>query len=234
MSKTRHPTRPALSREYILDRALALIDEEGLSSFSMRKLGSEAGADPMAIYYYFPNKAALFDGIVERVYCEIDPAAFGRSEDPRERVAEGLRAMRRAFLRHPRTLPIVSTRPANTPAMAALIESFLRILEASGMSPERAMDAITCFTVYTIGHALAQAGEPLGGQESGSGRSPIEASADLPLLARALGAMGDYDPDRQFELGLRALIEGLLGYPADTALAPAPPPLVESRTRRKR
>jgi predicted hydrolase (HD superfamily)/AcrR family transcriptional regulator len=206
MSMARRPTRPALSRDYILDRALALIDREGVEAFTMRRLGAETGADPMAIYYYFPSKAALFDGIVERVYLEIEAGAIGEGGDPRERVAEGLRAMRKAFLRHPRALPIVSTRPANTRAMAALMESFLSMLKDSGLGPEPALDAVACFTVYVIGHALAQAGEPVGGAE------PLDLGVfdEFPLLKRAADSPRAYDPDRQFELGLGALIEGLL------------------------
>ena len=47
------PTRPTLSREYIAAMALALVDDIGRDKFSMRKLGTELGVDPMAVYRYF-------------------------------------------------------------------------------------------------------------------------------------------------------------------------------------
>ncbi|MGA2546171.1 MAG: TetR/AcrR family transcriptional regulator C-terminal domain-containing protein [Rectinemataceae bacterium] len=164
----------------------------------------------LAMYYYFPNKAALFDGIVEKVYLEIDPGPMGESGDPRERVAEAVRSMRRAFLRHSRALPIVSTRLATTPAVVKLIEAFLSLLEDAGFSPEVASDAITCFAVFTIGHTLAQAREPLGGEDPNANEL-FQASADCPHFNKALKTMKPYDPDRQLELGLKALIDGFWG-----------------------
>jgi AcrR family transcriptional regulator len=38
--------------------ALALIDDIGRTSFSMRKLGAELGIDPMAVYRYFSDQEA--------------------------------------------------------------------------------------------------------------------------------------------------------------------------------
>ena len=61
-----------LSRERIVETALALVDAEGIDALSMRRLGAELGVDPMAIYYYVPNKATLLDAIVEAVMSEID------------------------------------------------------------------------------------------------------------------------------------------------------------------
>ena len=62
--------RPLVER--IVATAVAMIDADGLDGFSMRKLGRQLRADPMAVYHYFPSKAALFDTVVESVYCEID------------------------------------------------------------------------------------------------------------------------------------------------------------------
>ena len=47
--------RQPLSRERIVDTALALVDAKGLAALSMRRLGAELGMDPMSVYYYVPN-----------------------------------------------------------------------------------------------------------------------------------------------------------------------------------
>ena len=57
--------RPGLTPVLIVESAIALLDAEGADAFSMRKLGTHLGVDPMAVYHYFPNKTALFDGIVD-------------------------------------------------------------------------------------------------------------------------------------------------------------------------
>jgi AcrR family transcriptional regulator len=65
-----------LNREYIAAVALALIDKAGLVKFSMRKLGSELGVDPMAVYRHFEDQEALFDGIAEALFEELDVDAL--------------------------------------------------------------------------------------------------------------------------------------------------------------
>ena len=65
------PTRPALNREYLATAALALIDGEGLRKFSMRRLGTVLGVDPMAARH-FQDQEALLDGIAEALFAEMD------------------------------------------------------------------------------------------------------------------------------------------------------------------
>ena len=59
--------RPGLSRDKILDAAIAFVDEHGLTALSTRKLGAALGVEGMTLYYYVPNKAALLDGMAERL-----------------------------------------------------------------------------------------------------------------------------------------------------------------------
>lgn len=57
------PPREPLSRERIITAALELIEEEGLEGLSMRHLGRRLGVEAMALYHYFPNKAALLEAM---------------------------------------------------------------------------------------------------------------------------------------------------------------------------
>src|SRR5688500_13801430 len=60
-----------LSRELVLSAALALVDAEGLDALTMRRLGQELGRDPMGLYRYAANRAALLDGVSELVLNEL-------------------------------------------------------------------------------------------------------------------------------------------------------------------
>jgi AcrR family transcriptional regulator len=69
-----------LSHKDVVHAALRIIDHDGLNGLSIRKLGMHLGVDPMAIYYYFPNKQAVLDGIMEAVMSEITiPDTLGPS-----------------------------------------------------------------------------------------------------------------------------------------------------------
>ena len=61
-----------LARERIVDAAMGIIDAEGLDALSMRRLGAELGVNPMAAYHYMPNKAALYDLVLEAVMAGVD------------------------------------------------------------------------------------------------------------------------------------------------------------------
>jgi TetR/AcrR family tetracycline transcriptional repressor len=203
------PVRPALTRAYIVSSALALIDRDGLDGFSMRKLGTELGVDPMAVYHHVPSKSALFDGVVDAVYSGVDLAGVPRTGDWREQTAEFMHRMRAAIRRHPNALPILATRPEFGPAMLDIGELALGILHDAGFTTQQAFDILNCLATFTIGHALAEVGVPVGGETA----APDEMLAAIdprayPRLHRALTDGYDYRPDDQYEMGLRALLDG--------------------------
>jgi AcrR family transcriptional regulator len=65
-------SREPLSRERIVEAALALIDEQGLAAFSTRKLGERLGCQAMSIYHHFPSKQHLLDALVDHAMASID------------------------------------------------------------------------------------------------------------------------------------------------------------------
>ena len=65
--------RAPLTRERVLRTAVALADQGGVESLSMRKLAQELGVVPMALYKHVANKDELLDGMVDVVVGEIDP-----------------------------------------------------------------------------------------------------------------------------------------------------------------
>jgi AcrR family transcriptional regulator len=201
--------RPALTREYIVAVALALIDRDGLASLTMRKLGTELGVDPMAVYHHLPNKAALFDGVVEAVYAEIDLGGLPTTGSWRERMSGAMHRMRAVFRSHPNALPVLATRPANTPPVLAMLEQGLRVMQAAGFAPATALDALSCLSMFTVGHALAEVGTPVGGEidDPGAAFATMDPAA-YPHLLQAFMSY-EYRPDDQYELGLQAMLDGL-------------------------
>lgn len=53
------------SRARILDAALALMSERGVSGTSMRKLADGCGLNVATLYHYFPSKADLLRAVIE-------------------------------------------------------------------------------------------------------------------------------------------------------------------------
>src|SRR4051812_47304634 len=69
--------RAPLTRERVLRTAVALADQGGIESLSMRNLAQALDVVPMALYRHFANKDELLDGLVDLVVGEIDPPLEG-------------------------------------------------------------------------------------------------------------------------------------------------------------
>src|SRR5499425_3686005 len=61
-----------LSKAAVVDRALALSDAEGLDTLTIRRLATELGVTPMALYWHFRNKEELLAGLADQVWSELD------------------------------------------------------------------------------------------------------------------------------------------------------------------
>ena len=90
--------REQLSQERIIAAALELVDEHGLEGLSMRALGRRLGVEAMALYHYFPSKAALLEAVgqigrdVEGVFGGFFDDMVTQGVPPGERVVQlGLR-----------------------------------------------------------------------------------------------------------------------------------------------
>ena len=55
------PDPGVLDASAIVDAALKIADEQGLGAVSMRRVASQLGVTPMALYYYVENKDQLID-----------------------------------------------------------------------------------------------------------------------------------------------------------------------------
>lgn len=54
-------------RDDIVRRAVRVLDDYGLASLTMRRLGSELGLQPSAIYHHFPNKQTLLAAVADEI-----------------------------------------------------------------------------------------------------------------------------------------------------------------------
>ena len=66
-TNSRAAPRVPLTKERVLQAALALADEGGIKALSMRKLAQELGVEAMSLYNHVANKGEILDGIVELV-----------------------------------------------------------------------------------------------------------------------------------------------------------------------
>lgn len=157
--------RVSLSRDRIVDAAIGIIDEHGLPSLSMRRLGSLLGVEAMSLYRYVPGREQLLDAVVERMVGEMsnDPDVLDSPEhgwqDYLQRLAHGIR---RVALAHPKAFPLVASRPAEAPWLRpplrslTWVEAFLDGLHSEGFGDAAIVGAYRAFTSFLLGHLLLE------------------------------------------------------------------------------
>src|SRR5215212_1828328 len=98
MATTTQPRVP-LSRERILHAALELVDDGGVESLTMRKLGDSLGFEAMSLYNYVTSKHDVLDGILDLVLGESEPPS--REGDWDGAIRASAVSVHEALRRHP-------------------------------------------------------------------------------------------------------------------------------------
>ncbi|MFJ8648648.1 TetR/AcrR family transcriptional regulator [Streptomyces sp. NPDC093546] len=224
--------RGRLSRELVLATALALVDREGLSALSMRRLAAELGVEAMALYRYAAGKDGLLDGLVEAFFAELldalgplgpagadpDAEADGRAE--LHRTALGIH---RLSLRHPQVVPLLATRMLAVPlsrrprAVLRAHERVLVLLARSGVAEDRAPLAYRAVTAWVLGYVLVELtavvdtpDEPEPAIRFGLHRMPAD---ELPRLRAAAPALAERAGEEGLAAGLDALLDRFAAPP---------------------
>ena len=211
--------REPLSRERILDTAVALADEGGVESLSMRKIAQELGVVPMALYKHVANKDELLDGMIDVVVGEIDPPIEGA--DWKTTMRERILSARRALLRHPWASRVIESRREPTPTVIAYIDSMMGIFLEGGFSIDLMHHAI-----HVMGSRILGFSQELFDDASSM---PADEAAEMwtqmadvyPNIAKLLpvaltthdegGAVvgGGCDDQFEFEFALDLMLDGL-------------------------
>jgi AcrR family transcriptional regulator len=210
------PTRTPLSRERVLDGALAVADAGGIAGLTIRSIADKLGVKPMSIYHHVANKEQILDCIVDMVFAEIElpvPGGDWRTEMYRRAVSE-----REALNRHPWAIQLLQSRTTPGPATLRHHDAVVGSLRGGGFSIEMTAHAFALIDSYVLGFALSEAALPIHGPES----TPEVAESIMRQFA------GDtypnltefsiehvmkpgYDFGAEFEFGLDLILDGLAG-----------------------
>jgi TetR/AcrR family tetracycline transcriptional repressor len=179
-----HPREP-LTRDRIIDAALRIVDGQGLSRLTMRRLGDSLEVEAMAIYHHLPRgKEELLDGLVEYVAVHPAPQA-GAGADWRRRLTGWAEGYRDRLLGHAGVLPLLVTR-RNPVALSTTAASVQEVLRQAGHPEAAAATGAHALLSFVIGHtalevrglAARQAADPEG---TGDWATRFTAGLDLVL-----------------------------------------------------
>ncbi len=206
--------RKPLSRDRILETAVAYADEHGIDALSMRRLGQQLGFEAMSLYNHVANKDDLLDGMLDIVLAEMEiPTA-----------EEGLEGIRNAAIsahaslgRHPWAAGTLMAPSRVRPLRLAYMDGLLGGLRGAGFSPETTYHAYHVIDAYIIGFSLWQATHDFTLPEEATSdlrgfldrMLPVETYPDLHAHGIQHMEPGSLDDTSAFEYGLDLLLASL-------------------------
>ncbi|MEU6642809.1 TetR/AcrR family transcriptional regulator C-terminal domain-containing protein [Saccharomonospora sp. NPDC046836] len=209
--------RPPLTRRAVVEGALSLADSAGLGAVTIRRLANDLGVTPMALYWHFRSKDELLDGMVDRIYEQLD-LTVDASAPWSEQLRTFLGSMVDVLRSHPSTALLLSTRSTTSESGLRATEVALDILWRGGFSPMEATQIVR-HVLSTLTNLVSgvpgsepqgESGELLAAQRrarSFLGSLPPER---YPRLVEAAGPLSECeDEDAYFAFGLDLLLAGI-------------------------
>jgi TetR/AcrR family transcriptional regulator, tetracycline repressor protein len=220
------PDRPRLSKQAVVDRALALADADGLDALTIRRLATELGVTPMALYWHFHSKDQLFAGLADRIWAEIDTDVDPAAPWPAQ-LRGLLESLVRVLRAHPSAsqLLLIGEKLSGTAAVQAT-ETTLEVLRRGGFDPEHAAEVARSGLWTGLMLVMSEPGYDPGLTEAERAEKQRLTRVRLALLppdryprvvAAAAALTRCDDPDFHYRFGIDLFIAGV------EAMAPGAP-----------
>ncbi len=182
-----------MDRRQIAVAALALIDADGLTAFSLRNLAKALGVSAAALYWHLPNRNAVLAEVVALVIAGVSP------QEPlpwQTYLRELIAAFRAALHRHPNAAPLLGAAiVTNSATDLALVEGILSALDQAGFAGAKLVAAYNATCAAMVGFAVEELcpvpDDAAAWQHDVQARLAGVSAAELPLLSRNLPLLAD-------------------------------------------
>lgn len=215
MSTGRTRERANLSRDAIVEAAVAIVDAGGPDALTMRAVADRLGAGTMSLYRHVAGREELLDLVLASMTAEVPVHAV--TGDWAADLAQVARDVRAALLLRPQLTILLTSRMGAGSGGIALLDRALGILRTAGFGPQDAVLANNVLGNYVAGAALWEA-VGLQGTSGPERTARLAATAatvlalpadEYPAVAWAGNAIVSGSLDERFEFGLQVLVAGL-------------------------
>jgi TetR/AcrR family transcriptional regulator, tetracycline repressor protein len=212
---TRTRPRGSLTREQIINEALALLEEHGPGGLSMRRLADRLGVAPGALYTYVRGKADLIDGLVDQVYAglDLDPDPGGDWTQQLTTLSQEIRAY---LLAHPAVVPYALQQPGLGPHSLRLGEAIYNVLRPAGFSDQAVVGTVYALLTYILGFVALEI--PRAGTDPQTSDEFVRRMwaffaalppGEFPHTVQLAAQLARSSSDDQFQFGIRTFLAGL-------------------------
>jgi AcrR family transcriptional regulator len=151
-------TKERLSRDTVTERALAMADAEGIEALTIRRLATDLGVTPMALYWHFADKERLLDGVAELVLSQVKLSVDDESRPWDQRLREVLDQLLGVLAAHTSVTDVVKTRILQCEPGLELTERVLGLLRGAGFSPDQSAQQAIYALLFLVGLVTGEPG----------------------------------------------------------------------------
>ena len=216
--KTPRNRRSALTRDRVLEAALAMADEGGIEAISMRRLAQRLGVEAMSLYHYAASKDEILGAITDLVVRQIQlPSPEG---DWKSSIRACAISAFHVLRQHPWACNLLMSANYAVPSRLAMIDAILARLADAKLPGERLDLAYHALDSHIIGFTIWHAGYSRGIPQEPLDLETIIRSLDLapyPHLIEHAAWHLDPPPGPRtsaFEFGLDLILDGVESPPA--------------------
>jgi len=205
--------RNTLSRDRIVDTALALLDAEGFEAVTMPSVAKRLGVGTMSLYRHVADKDDLVNAVAEQVLSSV-AVPDGDPDDWEGRVVGYLRALREAALAHPALAQILAQRGLTVGPVFDQLEAVHAVLRRAGFSDLDAVRTFYTLLTYVFGFIiweLPRVHQQPAATYTTAWNDALDRldPAAYPTLHALRGQLGTVASSEQFEYGLAHLLRSL-------------------------
>jgi AcrR family transcriptional regulator len=197
-------TRSKVTLETLVDAAADIAIRDGVDALTMRRLAQQCDVGVMTLYGYVKTKEELLGLLADRFLADTDlpdPAAPWRDQ-----LSSIIHSVRAAMLEHPALVPIIATQRLHGRSAHRGAEAVFAALGATGLPDSDTLAAFAALTSFTVGSVQRELGTA----------SPTTAPdlaalgpAEFPYASALLRELATHEPLRDFEDGLRFVVDGI-------------------------
>jgi len=205
---------PVTSRAQILVAARRVIDRDGWRALTIRGLAAEVGVSAPTLYHHVHDKEDVLVQLLN-AHAETVPRP-DLPDDPRGRILASATAIHEAMRELPWVVEILSADDLIGASGLSTVEAIIAAAVQAGCDDEYAVHLYRSIWYYTVGEMMVRSNST---RRRATDDRPVyrdavlsgsEAVSNWPQLARLADRWSDLTARDTYQLGLQALVDGLL------------------------
>ncbi len=146
-----------LTKTDLVMASLKIINADGITQLSMRRLASELHIEAASLYYHVPSRLDLEQLIVDHIINKLILTSSVDYTSWQEALGDFAKMLRKGLKDDPGAVSLVAIHsPTNS---LELVAPLIAIMEKSGITTQQALYSLQSVAVFVTGHALAEFGD---------------------------------------------------------------------------